>query len=103
MSFLKHENCSETNRAETETDRFYQLNAKRLGRKMPRPCFLITNKFAMRIEEHNHYCHKNFNNKPLSRGPMSLNNIECTCPQCGAEFTLMKQLERKLLQKSKRV
>ena len=34
---------------------------------------------------------------------MSLNNIECTCPQCGAEFTLDEAIEGKLLQKSKRV
>ena len=30
---------------------------------------------------------------------MSLNNIECTCPQCGAEFTLDKAIEEKALAK----
>ena len=30
---------------------------------------------------------------------MSLNNIECTCPQCGAEFTLDEAIEEKALAK----
>ena len=30
---------------------------------------------------------------------MSLNNIECTCPQCGAEFTLDKAIEERALAK----